>query len=159
MIALPSTKEQARRGAVAVEFAAIAPVLLAIVVGMIELNRVYEAQNLLETAAREGARFAAMDRTGLVDPGASSTDKLVNDVKSFLEANGIPRDSVAVGVKDHDNPSLDFDIDDPANDMRLFEVHVSADYSGVSYSPVAPEADYQMTASVVFRNGIATINQ
>ena len=43
-----------RRGAVAVEFAAVAPVLLAVVVGMLELSRVYTVQNTLETAAREG---------------------------------------------------------------------------------------------------------
>ncbi|QDU87225.1 TadE-like protein [Pirellulimonas nuda] len=148
-----------RRGAVAVEFAVIAPVLMAIAVGMIEVNRVYEAQNLLATAAREGARFASMDREGLLRDGQTANQKLSDDVKTFLASNGIPRDSVQVGIKDHDNPSLDFDIDEPTNDLRLFEVQVSADYSGVSYSPVAPGDDYSMSATMVFRNGRATISQ
>ncbi len=148
-----------RRGAVAVEFAAIAPVLMAIAVGMIEVNRVYEAQNLLATAAREGARFATMDREGMLRDGQTANQKLADDVKTYLASNGIARDSVQVGIKDHDNPSLDFDIDAAANDLRLFEVHVSADYSGVSYSPVAPADDYSMSAKMIFRNGRATISQ
>ena len=53
-----------RLGAVAVEFAVVLPFLMAIVVGLTELTRVYDVQNLLETGAREGARFAAMDRSG-----------------------------------------------------------------------------------------------
>ncbi len=148
-----------RRGAVAVEFAVVAPVLMAIAVGMIEVNRVYEAQNLLATAAREGARFASMDREGLLREGQTANDKLVDDIKTYLASNGIPRDSVQVGVKDHDDPTLDFDIDAPENDLRLFEVQVSADYSGVSYSPVAPGDDHSMSAKIVFRNGRATISQ
>lgn len=148
-----------RRGAVAVEFAVIAPVLMAIAIGMIEVNRVYEAQNLLATAAREGARFASMDREGMLNEGQSANQKLADDIKTYLASNGIPRDSVQVRVKDHDNPSLDFDIDAPENDLRLFEVHVSANYSGVSYSPVAPGDDHSMSAKIVFRNGRATISQ
>ena len=50
-----NTRRDQRRGAVAVEFAVIAPVFLAIALGIIEVGRVVEAQNLLETAAREGA--------------------------------------------------------------------------------------------------------
>ena len=78
-----------RRGVVAVEFAIVAPILVAIVFGLIELGRAFEMQNLLEVAAREGARFASMDRDGLLDPGESATDKLIEDVKTFLDSNGI----------------------------------------------------------------------
>ena len=58
-----------RRGVVAVEFAIVAPILVAIVFGMIELGRAFEMQNLLDVAAREGARFASMDRDGMLAPG------------------------------------------------------------------------------------------
>ena len=148
-----------RRGAVAVEFAAIAPVLLAITLGLVEVNRMYDTQHLLETAAREGARFAAMDRDGMMSDGQSGNAKLINDVKTFLEANGLPRDDLSVSVKDFENPTQDFDIDDPDNELRLFTVEVSIDYSAVSFTPVEQGDDYPLSASVTFRNGVASISQ
>ncbi len=146
------------RGAVAVEFAVVAPVLIAVMLGMATVNRTLEAQNLLATAAREGARFAAMDREGMPGDHQNGNVKLQNDVKNFLASNGIDRDAVTVEVKDHEAPTLDFDIDDPANDLRLFEVQVSVDFSAISYTPVDGASDYAMTAAVVFRNGRATLS-
>lgn len=147
-----------RRGAVAVEFAVMAPVLLAIVGGMIELNRVFDAQNLLESAAREGARLACMDREGMLADGQSANDKLVSDVKNFLASNGIPAENVGVTVTHADDPGVEFDLDNPENNLDLFEVSVTIDYSTVSYAPVSAESDYPLAASVVFRNGIVTIS-
>jgi hypothetical protein len=147
-----------RRGAVAVEFAIVAPVLMAIVFGMIELGRTFEMQNVLEVAAREGARFACMDRDGMLEPGDDANQKLIDDVKNFLASNGIPRDDITVEIKDHENPDEDFDIDDPANDLRLFEVRITVDWSNVSLMPVAEGDDHPLIAKVVFRNGRATIS-
>ena len=62
----------------AVEFAIVAPVLLAIVLGVIQLGRAFEMQNMLEVAAREGARFASMDRDELLDPSEDATEKLID---------------------------------------------------------------------------------
>ena len=153
------TANRARRGAVAVEFAIVAPVLLAITVGLMELSRVFDAQNLLEVAAREGARFAAIDKEDLLQPGQTSNSKLIDDVKGFLESNGIDSTDVSVQIKDHEDPTSDFDLDDPENELRLFEVHISVDYSAVSYTPVGSGDDYSLTAKVVFRNGLATISE
>lgn len=147
-----------RTGAVAVEFAVVAPVLLAILFGLIEVGRAFEMTNQLEVAAREGARFASMDRDGLLQEGQSTNDKLVEDVKNILASNGVPRDDVTVEVKDFENPEADFDLDDPANDLRLFEVKISVDYSSVSLTSISAGDDYQLAASVVFRNGRATIS-
>ncbi len=48
------------RGAAAVEFALVLPVLLLLVLGMIEFSRVYNVQISLSNAAREGARSMAI---------------------------------------------------------------------------------------------------
>ncbi len=144
-----------RLGAVAVEFAVVAPLLLSIVVGLIELNRTYSTQNTLEAAAREGGRFASIDRTDLLGSGQSANQKLIQDVKNFLASAGIPPESIQVRVRDANNPSLDFNLDDPANDLRLFQVQVDVPYSSVSYTPVDPMSDYSMSAAVTFRNGRA----
>ena len=148
-----------RRGAVAVEFAIVAPILVAMLIGMIELGRAFEAQNMLEVAAREGARFASMDRDGLLDPGESANTKLVQDVTNMLVSNGIPQDQVSVEIKDFENPEDDFDLDDPLNDLKLFEVRVEINWSAVSLTPVPMGHDRPMTASVVFRNGRATLSE
>lgn len=149
----------ARAGAVAVEFAVVAPILVAIMMGLIELGRAFEMTNQLEVAAREGARFAAMDRDGMLQEGQSTNDKLVNDVKNILSSNGVPRDDITVEVLDYENPGAEFDLDDPANDLKLFEVRISVDFSSVSLAAVSGGDDYQLTASVVFRNGRATLSE
>ncbi len=48
------------RGAVAVEFAIVVPVLLLIVFGIIDFGRAINAQIVLTGAAREGVRLAAL---------------------------------------------------------------------------------------------------
>ncbi len=152
-------QQQQRRGVAAVEFAFIAPMLLAIVLGMIEMTRVYDTQYLLQTAAREGARFAAMDREGLLANGETGNSKLTSDVTNFLASAGIPSGDVQVNILDHVNPTQAFDIDDPANDLRLFKVEITVPFSSVSYTPISTANDYNLTGSITFRNGRATLSQ
>ncbi len=156
---MQNQQQQQRRGAVAVEFAFVAPMLLAITLGMIELTRVYDAQYLLQSAAREGARFASMDRDGMLAEGQSTNDKLTSDVTNFLASSGIPAGNIQVDIRDHDNPSQSFDLDDPANDLKLFEVAITVPFSSVSYTPVSSPNDYDLTGSITFRNGRATMSQ
>jgi len=146
--------QQQRRGAVAV-----APMLLAIALGMIELTRVYDAQYLLQSAAREGARFASMDRDGLLAEGEDTNTKLTNDVKNLLASSGIPAENIQVNILDRNDPVGPFDLDDPTNDLKLFDVEITVPYSSVSFTPVSTANDYDLTASITFRNGRATVSQ
>ncbi len=52
------------RGAAAVEFAIILPLLLVLVFGIVEFSIAYNRQQGLHAAAREGARVAALPQTG-----------------------------------------------------------------------------------------------
>ncbi|MCQ6271397.1 pilus assembly protein [Pseudarthrobacter sp. R1] len=52
--------KQKERGAVAVEMALLLPLLLLILIGTMEFGRVFNVQNSLTQAAREGARHAAI---------------------------------------------------------------------------------------------------
>lgn len=54
-------------GAVAVEFALILPVLLLLLVGTIQFGIVYSQYQVMEGAAREGARCAAVQAAGFSD--------------------------------------------------------------------------------------------
>ena len=151
--------QSSRQGAVAVEFAFMAPVLLTIVMGLIQTTNMYDSQNLLESAAREGARFAAMDREGMLNNGQTANQKLVQDVKNFMASAGLDPDDVQVNINDFEDPTQTFDLDDPENDLRLFQVEVSVPYSAISYTPVGEGGDYGMSGKIVFRNGRATLSQ
>jgi Flp pilus assembly protein TadG len=143
---------------VAVEFAFVAPVLIGTALGIVELTRAYDAQNLLETATREGARFASMDRDGLLAAGQTTNAKMIADVKKFLASSGIDPADVQVTVTDAETGDP-FDLDDADNDLKLFKVEISVPYSGVSYTPVSQANDFSMSASIIFRNGRATLSQ
>ena len=72
-------KARTDRGAVAVEFALILPVLLLIVVGTIEFGRVYSQVQVYNGAAREGARCAAV-----MDSGFGGCDS-IGDVQTRID--------------------------------------------------------------------------
>jgi Flp pilus assembly protein TadG len=54
------------RGAAAVEFALLLPVLLLVVFGLVDLGRALNAQITLTQAAREGVRLAALSESNVV---------------------------------------------------------------------------------------------
>lgn len=137
-----------RRGAVTVEFAIIAPVLLTLVLGVIEVSRLFETQNILATAAREGARMAAMDREGLLQEGQSTNDKIEQDVKNFLAAQGYNADDVDIQVM-HVDSDTPLDLDDPANSLELFRLRVDIPYSHFS---TPGDEDFSLGSEIVFRN-------
>lgn len=54
-----------RRGTAAVEFAVCAPLICLIMLGMLEVGRMTEVQNVMWNSAREGARDASMGQANL----------------------------------------------------------------------------------------------
>lgn len=82
MPSIDSTKRELaeERGVAVVEFALVAPLLLILVFGIIDLGRAYSTLNQLAASAREGARFAAV----LPNPSSSSAEAQVRQtVKQF----------------------------------------------------------------------------
>lgn len=76
--------KQKRRGAVAVEMAVVTPVLLAMLFGIIEFGWMFTAQHTMVNAAREGARYGALQ-------GTTSTE-IVARVQQFLQPMGLDGD-------------------------------------------------------------------
>jgi Flp pilus assembly protein TadG len=146
-----------RHGAVAVEFACVAPLLLAVIVGMLDLSRVYSVQNVLEAAAREGARFAGLDRSGLMLQNQTANQKLITDVKNYLASNNIDPAAITVSVVKASDPSQAFNLDDPENALELFQVRVEVPYSKICYTSLKKPSDYNLAAILTFRNGRAPI--
>jgi Flp pilus assembly protein TadG len=77
-----------RRGASAVEFAVVAPVLFLMIFGMIEYGRLIMVQQIITNASREGAREAVLD-------GATSTS-VTDQVRIYLQGTSIDPNDVAV---------------------------------------------------------------
>jgi Flp pilus assembly protein TadG len=79
-------RKRSERGAVAVEFALMAPVLILLLLGIMEFGRAYNVQISLSNAAREGVRVMAIsnDQTaasravhaavGTLNPALADTD-------------------------------------------------------------------------------------
>jgi Flp pilus assembly protein TadG len=77
------------RGAAAVEFALILPVLLLILLGIIEFGRVYNAQMQLTAAARDGARVMSINSA----PSTAAADARAATIASAGALNPAVADS------------------------------------------------------------------
>ncbi len=134
------------------------PVLLVLLFGVVEAGNLYEAQNLLSVAAREGARFGAMDRNALLLEGQTSNNRLIEDVKNFLQSSGLPKDDVTVSITEKGDINTPFDLDNPDNFLRYFEVWVEIPVSSItSVAPPGTGPQPKLVSSVVFRNAKAVI--
>jgi Flp pilus assembly protein TadG len=83
-------------GAAAVEFALVAPLLVLLICGIIDLGRAYATLNQLTAAVREGARVAAV----MADPGSTAARA---DIRKAVRAYGggleIAPTSITVAVE------------------------------------------------------------
>jgi Flp pilus assembly protein TadG len=111
------------KGAAAVEFALIAPLLFLLMLGMVELGRAVMVMQIVTNAAREGARFAVID-----GPASSPTTAAVvqNYVATYLTSAGLPSSAATILVDPE--PSS-------ATDGTQVTVTVSIPYSAVSWIP------------------------
>jgi Flp pilus assembly protein TadG len=71
-----------------VEFAVVAPVLFALLLGMVEFGRAIMVQQVLTNASREGCRQAVLD--GATSGGVTST------VTTYLSSAGISGSTVTI---------------------------------------------------------------
>ena len=69
-------------GAELIEFAVVFPLLLMVLLGIIEFAFVFQRNEVITNAAREGARIATL-------PGYTATD-VSNRVTSYLQVGGLP---------------------------------------------------------------------
>ncbi len=84
----PAIRPTGRRGAVAVEAAVILPVLLIMMLGIWEVGRMVQIQQILVNSAREGARLAAGGYTTNSEPVTNAM--VQQSVRDYLRASGLP---------------------------------------------------------------------
>lgn len=78
-----------RRGDAVVEFVLVAPMLLVVLLGILEVGRVVDAWLVVENAAREGARVAAQ-----APPGADPATTGQQAALTYLSSGLAPRSDV-----------------------------------------------------------------
>jgi hypothetical protein len=144
------------RGAVTVELALLLPIFVAILAGLVQASKMVDAQSELAMAARVGARLATMDRTDLGAEGQDTNDLITDEVRTYLKSNGLPGDAAETFIVDPDDHTTPFDLDDPANDLELFELRVELPYAEISGFA---NDDWDLTAKVVFRNARSIVVQ
>lgn len=92
------------RGAVAVEFAILAPVLVMLLMGIMEFGRAYNAQASLSSAAREGVRVMAISndktaaRTAAKNAAVSLSPALTDANISFGGVDCTPGAQITITI-------------------------------------------------------------
>jgi hypothetical protein len=82
---------EVRRGAATVEFAIVAPLLLLVSMGMIEVTRVAQVKTALSEAVRNGCRVG-------IEPHTQDSD-VTSAVQSVLSQNGIAKKNAAINIQ------------------------------------------------------------
>ncbi len=114
-----------RRAVAAVEFAMILPVILTLLLGIWEVGRMIEIQQILYNAAREGGRQAS---TGQL------TDAQVQTVViQYLQTAGLPTAHVVVTVSDLTTPANDVSA---ANYLDNLQVNVTIPIADIRWSVI-----------------------
>jgi hypothetical protein len=120
------------------------------------MGRLLDAQTQLTAAARLGARLATMDRTDLLAAGQSTNQKITQEIRTFLNASGLPDDAAEVHIVDPTDHTTPFDLDHPDNELELFELRIELPYGEISG---LPSDDWNLQAHVVFRNARVSLVQ
>ena len=157
---LQSGPREARRGAAAVEFAVLVPLFLMLVLGTWEMGTALTAGTKMSAAVREGGRLASMDYKDTLNDGVTINNKVIQDIKNFLTASGIPGDKVTITITHADgaNAGSNFDLSDPNNYLKLFTITALVNYSDISTFPNNYMKDQKVQAQLVFRMGRVSLD-
>lgn len=154
------TKQPAtRRGAAAVEFALVAPVLVALVLGAVQAGFNLDSTTKMYAAIRQSGRLASMDYDSRLQANQTINSKVILDIQNALTAEGLPGNKMNVTITYADGPNAGstFDLSDPNNGLQNFRIAVSVPYSSVNTKNFLPSNMTQLSASVVFRKGTTSL--
>ncbi len=99
-----STRLRDERGASAVEFALIVPLLLVLVIGIVEFGHAFQVQGTISAAAREGVRAMALrndpvDARAVARDAAASLNPAITDDQIEIEiVDGVGASCPATGA-------------------------------------------------------------
>jgi Flp pilus assembly protein TadG len=115
-----SMRSGSRTGVAAVEFAILAPLILTLLMGLWEVGRLVEMQQVLTNAAREGGRAAAT--------GQMTNTQVQAVITQYLAADGFPTGNVVITIT---TPQGDVS---KANYLDPIQISVTIPYNDVKWS-------------------------
>jgi Flp pilus assembly protein TadG len=144
-----------RRGSAAVEFAVIVPLFLVLVLGTWEMGTAVRASNNLTAAVREGGRLASMDFTSSVGVNQTANEKVIQDIRAFLNAAGLPgaQTTITITHADGGTAGQPFDIGNTANYLKLFKITATIPFTSISMFPNRIMKNSVLKAELVTRRG------
>ena len=123
---LRTARPTGRRGAAAVEFALLSPLLVALLLGVWEVGRLIQVNQILSNAAREGGRQAS---TGLL-----SNSQVQTVVLQYLQRAGLPTANATVTVTNVTSSSRDATAAQQLDQFRVTVTIPVADIKWVALS-------------------------
>jgi Flp pilus assembly protein TadG len=122
---------QRRTGTAVVELAVVLPILALLLVGIWELGRMVQVQQVLSNAAREGARRAATGTRTIADVDTA--------VKNYLAAAGFNTNGYTlkiINVTQNPSPAPGAPSDDPtaANQLDHLRITVTLPFNNVKWA-------------------------
>ncbi len=144
-----------RKGSATVEFAIVAPLFIALIMGLLQSGTDFSASQQMHSALRQAGRLASQDYTDKLQVGQTANNKVIADIKNQLTANGIDATDVTVTITHADGASAGstFDLADAANDLKYFKISVTVPYAAVNKNGFLPSTVSNLQASIVFRKG------
>jgi len=125
---------QPRRGTAAVELAVVAPLVVGLLVGLLEVGQIVKVNQIVSNAAREGARTAST--------GVNTYADVQTTVANYLTNAGITNQSgLTVTVSDLTQGNLGPQFNpNTANWLDQLQITVALPYSNVQLvqTPIAP---------------------
>ncbi len=121
-----------RRATAAIEFAAILPLIVLLLLGLWEGGRLVEIEQILNNAAREGARQAA--------GGQLSYSQVQNIVTNYLSNAGVPTGNVVVTIQNlgfPGNPTPPDNNPQDATQLDQLKVTVTMPFNDVRWTTLS----------------------
>lgn len=149
-----------RQGVAAVEFALVLPLFMVLILGIAEFGRALNVSTNLTAAIREGGRLASMHHNGVIPDGVSASQKVLQDIRNVIMANGINADQIELSLTHGPGPreGMPFDLSDSDNYLEYFQIRATVPYSAVSLFPLRHLNAAQLNSTIVFRLGRGGLN-
>ena len=135
---------QRRCGTAAVELAVVSPLILILLVGLLQVGRMVQVSQILNNAAREGARKASTGVNTYADVQTTVTNYLTN--AGITNQSGL---TVTVYNVTQGNSGPQFD-PTTANWVDQLQVTVTLPYSNIQLVPLTPPQTTVLGAQAVW---------
>jgi Flp pilus assembly protein TadG len=130
-----------RRGVATVEAAVTLPLVATLLIGVLEVGRMLDAQVILENAVREGSRQAA--------GGLYTNSQVQQVVLNYMIGAGLSTSGAAVTVSDVTTPGTDCSA---ANENDELQITVTVPFSSIQWcsAHLVTNSSSQLSASAIW---------